>query len=156
MNKIKIGIKMVGGFVIVAIIAAVVGIVGIANMKEMDKNATNMYENMTVPIGQVVDLVDAFGKIRVALRDELRSDNSAGKKDQQNEIDAEKTTIAKTMDEYAKDFIDDTDKKNFEEFKDALIQYYSELDKIFQLDAAKKMLMHGNMLMKWEGSLAKR
>ena len=46
----KIAVKIISGFVIVAIIAGVVGFVGVINIKEINENDTMLYENDTVPL----------------------------------------------------------------------------------------------------------
>ena len=73
LNKIKIGPKLIGGFVIVAIIAAVIGVVGITNIKTIDKADTFLYEKTTVPLGDLITIAASFQQMRVALRDMIRA-----------------------------------------------------------------------------------
>ena len=65
MNNIKIGVKLIGGFVIVAIIAAVVGIIGIVNLKEANRRDKELYTEQTIPISNLGKIVASFHQIRV-------------------------------------------------------------------------------------------
>ena len=68
-NNIRVGTKILSGFMLVAVIAAVIGIVGIFNIRALDEADTAMYELNTKPLGVIGDIGVAFQRVRVNLRD---------------------------------------------------------------------------------------
>ena len=70
-NNLKTSVKLIGSFLIIAIITAVVGILGIYYLKQIDAADTRLYQNQTVPISQMADIAIAFQRTRVNLRDLL-------------------------------------------------------------------------------------
>lgn len=90
--NMKITKKLIVSFVIVAIIAGVVGLVGIKNIETINNNGTEIYENMTVPLGEASEMAKLFQRIRVNFRDMILEDNT-------EEIDAKYNRIIETRDE---------------------------------------------------------
>ncbi len=73
--NMKITVKLISAFIVVAVIAGVVGIVGISNIKTIDENGQTIYFNMTVPLGQAADMAKYFQRIRVNTRDMILEDD---------------------------------------------------------------------------------
>ena len=67
--NMKIGAKLLAGFILVALIAGAMGVFAIVNIKALDKADTELYENMTVPISIMSNISTAFQRTRVNLRD---------------------------------------------------------------------------------------
>jgi len=72
LNNIKIGVKLVGGFMIVAAIAVLIGVVGNVNMHTLKVQDTMLYEKMTLPLGDLVSVSTNFHRQRVNLNDLIR------------------------------------------------------------------------------------
>ena len=68
---LSIRTKLVGSFVMVAIIAAGIGGVGIINIKKIDKADTNLYEHYTVPLTDLNNMTQYYQRMRVNMRDML-------------------------------------------------------------------------------------
>ncbi|HAN10276.1 MAG TPA: methyl-accepting chemotaxis protein [Clostridiales bacterium] len=66
--NLKIGTKLILGFVMVAMIAGIVGIVGIMNIKEINNSGTVLYERNTVPLSNLTEISTSFQRMRVQLR----------------------------------------------------------------------------------------
>jgi methyl-accepting chemotaxis protein len=75
MNNIKIGTKIITGFVIVSLIAAFIGIVGAFKLKTLDDADTNLYENYTDGLHNVLQISTSFQRLRVNLRDMINAGN---------------------------------------------------------------------------------
>ena len=71
LNNLKTSVKLIGSFLIIAIITAIVGIVAIYYIKQIDAADTRLYQNQTVPLSQIADAATAFQRTRVNLRDML-------------------------------------------------------------------------------------
>lgn len=67
--NLKIGVKLIIGFIIVALIAGVIGVVGIINIRTIDDADTLLYETMTVPLGEMVIIVESYQRMRGNVRD---------------------------------------------------------------------------------------
>jgi methyl-accepting chemotaxis protein len=65
--------KLIGGFLVIALIAGVIGVSGILNLRKTAKADQDLYVNDTVPLPVYGDFVVTLQKIRVALRDNLAS-----------------------------------------------------------------------------------
>ena len=52
-NNLKTGVKLIGGFLLVAAIVVVVAVLGYTNMKSINDGMTTLYVDRTVPIGQL-------------------------------------------------------------------------------------------------------
>ena len=79
LKNIKIGTKLIAGFIIVACIAGIVGIVGITNIKKVDKNYTDLYTNYGIAMSDIANVSISYQRIRINLN------NIALDKDDRNE-----------------------------------------------------------------------
>ena len=66
-DDMKIGKKMIGGFLIVVLILIVVAMIGYLNMGTMAAADTKLYEDNTVPIGQLGNIEADFQQMRAEL-----------------------------------------------------------------------------------------
>lgn len=67
--NMKIGAKLIVGFVIVAIIAGIVGTIGIVNINNINNQYSRLYTEFGVALGDIADASIAFQRVRVNLRD---------------------------------------------------------------------------------------
>lgn len=77
---LKLSVKLLTGFVFVALIAGIAGIVGIMNIQDIFKNDKEMYELNTVPIREISDIYISYQKIRVVMRDVIVDTDKAKEK----------------------------------------------------------------------------
>jgi methyl-accepting chemotaxis protein len=70
----KIGPQLICGFLIVSAVSAVVGVVGIVEMGRLNASDGELYEKMTVPLGQLASLAENSQRIRLNLRDAIDAD----------------------------------------------------------------------------------
>ena len=68
-NNLKIGSRLLIGFGMIMAIALVIGLIGINGISKVDKLDTELYENMTVPLGQLVTITSSYNNIKADLRD---------------------------------------------------------------------------------------
>lgn len=76
-RNLKIGTKMILGFVIVAMIAGGIGVMGVINIKSISDKDTFLYEQMTVPLGQMIVITESFQRMRGNVKDMLLSSTAA-------------------------------------------------------------------------------
>jgi methyl-accepting chemotaxis protein len=125
LNNIRTNVKLIGSFLIIAILTAIVGIVGIVYIRQIDAADTHLYENQTVPISQIAEAGVAFQRTRVNLRDLLfqarTPDESQKYIATMKELDTGITTISadyeKLIVSVEMQALFDTYQKDYEEFK---------------------------------------
>jgi len=66
--NMKIGVKLMVSFIILAIITGIVGIMGIINLNTLNQSDTELYEDMTVPISELGDMSTSFQEMSVDIR----------------------------------------------------------------------------------------
>lgn len=76
-RNLKIGTKMILGYLIVALIAGGIGIVGIMNIQTISENDTYLYTNMTEPLGDMIIIAESFQRMRGNLKDVVLADTAA-------------------------------------------------------------------------------
>ena len=102
--NMKIRARILSSFLIVAFIAGVIGVQGVFNINKISKLDTELYEKMTEPLGELINVSNAFSTIRVYVRDILLEDDPqnipeiANKiKDKSNEFDSSLDKVSKTV-----------------------------------------------------------
>ncbi|MGA3345767.1 MAG: MCP four helix bundle domain-containing protein [Terracidiphilus sp.] len=69
LKHIKIGTKLIGGFVAVALIAGVIGVTGIVCQRSLANANVDLYQGSTVPEGQLMGMTASLQGLRLASRD---------------------------------------------------------------------------------------
>lgn len=85
-KNMKIGTKMIVGYLIVALLAGAIGVLGIVNIQKIDEADTYLYEKMTVPLGELVLIAESFQRMRGNLKDILLSTTLAEIEDYESRI----------------------------------------------------------------------
>ena len=132
-SNMKIGPKLISGFLIVALIAALVGYIGITNISKLDKSDTELYENITVPITELADISTAFQRMRVNIRDIIIAADAASIDTAQKNFNDRKAEIDKNVISYEKTILSNDMRKAFEKFVTAKENFYSEADNVLAL-----------------------
>jgi len=103
-RKAHISVKLVSGFVLVALIAGIVGFIGTSKIHMLAKEAEEMFTHNTEPLEEFAMVAIAFQKGRVNIRGMILDDNpqraQANAKNIEKldgEIDTLLTTFAKTL-----------------------------------------------------------
>jgi methyl-accepting chemotaxis protein len=131
--NLKISVKLLSAFIIVALIATTIGVVGVVEIKKLDDNGTKMYEKITMPIGDLGDMSTAFQRIRINVRDLVEADNAADKQASLETIKKLRADISEKSVAFEKTILTDEGKKLFEEFKKAREGYAAILDRVTPL-----------------------
>ncbi|MGE5400530.1 MAG: methyl-accepting chemotaxis protein [Ignavibacteriales bacterium] len=148
---LKIRVKLILGFSIVALIAGIIGGLAVLSINTLEKNDTRLYEKMTLPLGQCARLSTAFQNIRVLARDIQLANNIQDKERISRDIEARNSEIRGIFKEYEKTFIDKEDEENFRTLTNYYDALYSNVEKYVGLMKADKteealILLRGPML----------
>ena len=134
LNNMRTATKLIGSFLIIAILAGVVGVLGIFFIRKIDNADTNLYENYTVPISQLETISTHYQRIRVNLREAII--DTVGSTDQvsYDKIDDFFVILHETALEYEALIETAEMREIFEVFNENLVLYEDYSMKIIELD----------------------
>ena len=137
--NLKVGTKLLSGFVLMAMIAGVVGYVGIVSLKAADDSDTVLYEKNTIPVAQLAQVSINFQRVRVNIRDVVLQKTTESKHQAQATIAALSDSISATLGLYEKSIMTDEGRKLMTDLNQARTAYRECLKKIEDLAMAGKM-----------------
>lgn len=135
-KNLKIGTKLLLGFIIVAAIAGAVGGVGIYNLYAMDKKYTALYENYGTPLGSIADASLDFQQIRVNLRDLLLVEDNDKQKDYLDKVNSLHEKMQNSLAEFEGSLQTAEGKETFADLSSGLDEYQPLQEQIIQLAQA--------------------
>lgn len=127
---LKVSVKLLIGFIIVALIAGLIGVYGIVNLRTVNNNDTKLYEENTIGIEYIANTVETFLNLRIAGRDLIMNYDTS---DRTHYIDTMKQGIDKlsaAMTKYDKTITSQEDRANYKEAKGLIDQYSTALTNI--------------------------
>jgi methyl-accepting chemotaxis protein len=136
--NLKISVKLLSAFIVVALIAAVIGVVGIAKLKVLNENGDKMYTKVTVPISELATITECFQRVRINLRDFAEAKSSEDKKNALETIKKLRTEIAEESAKFEKSILTEDGRKAFEEFKHSRETYGKFIEEVIRLEEANK------------------
>lgn len=151
--NLKIAVKLIIAFVIVAIIAGIVGIVGVINIKSIEKNDTKLYEKITVPLGDLVTITNATQRARGNLRDILLSNTNEEYADYENRIKLRDAEVDAALVTFEETMLTEAGHKATDEFRAARLEFEKYEKKIISLKKANK-LQEAVILLKGDGDVS--
>ena len=122
-RDIRLGMKILAGFIVLTVITITVGIVGTYNIKKIDNADTKLFEKMTVPLGDLGQAGMDFHRIRVNLRDAITSENQNEKERLLKRVDELDSEMEKNIDEYSKTILTDEGRQQYTDLKKAIDEY---------------------------------
>lgn len=124
--NLKTSVKLISAFGIVAVIVGVVGLYAISNLSMMNGNISEMYTNNLTSIQRLSAGLNSYQNMRVATRDILLNDTSAGNK-LQSDIEGYMKDLQDQMDVYRGTPITPVEKEQLKAYDTALAAYTKNL-----------------------------
>jgi len=137
-NNLKIGTKLISGFIIVALIAVTIGLVGIKEINVLDDNGGKLYEKITVPMGEMADISISFQRIRINMRDLVETNDKQEKAQILETIKKLREQIGEKQAAFEKTILTDEGRKLFEDFKANREAYGQLIARVIPLAEADK------------------
>ncbi len=138
MQKMRMGVKLVGGFLMVAFFAVIVGGVGILNIRTISRADTKLYDKTVIPLDQIGDLNTTFHRMRSNNAEILFTESQA----ERNELKKKGDDFDRQMDELIvnieKTLQNDEERKLFKEMQESYGRYDPVELKFVALAAAGK------------------
>ncbi|GAB6106544.1 methyl-accepting chemotaxis protein [Fusibacter bizertensis] len=122
-RNMKIGTKMILGFLIVAIIAGGIGVVGVINIQKISESDTYLYTNMTQPLGDMIMVAESFQRMRGNIKDLLLAKTDAEIKDYEARIVERNKEFDQYFGEFEKLIITDEGRVLVEKIKENKVKY---------------------------------
>ena len=138
LNNMKTNTKLIGSFLIIAILTAIVGVLGIIYIRQIDAADTKLYQNQTVPIGQLQEMAVSFQRTRVNLRDLLLSKSTQESQNYVDTINQLSTDIDKVEAEYEALILTEEMQAHFDDYTKAYAEFIPHRDQIMSLALAGK------------------
>ena len=150
LKNMRIGTRLISGFVVVALIAGVIGFIGINKLHQLDEEALKFYEKITIPLGEIQNITAAFAQIRIELRDMVLTSNMEERKKFASKIHGYVSEVEKSAAIVEKTILTDEGRKMFKDFSDNWKLYIPTVDKASELAAQGKdkeliELLHGDL-----------
>ena len=124
LTNIKLGPKLIGGFLAVAAATAVAGIINIMDVRTLTEATRELYEKRTVPISTLTAMVADFQQLRVASRDLVLAQNAAEVEQADARIKKFEGDLANQTDAFEKTILDDNTRRAFDDFRSAMRNEY--------------------------------
>ncbi len=136
LRNVKVRIKLIIAFVIVAFLVGIVGGVGIISLKKVGDNAENMYSHNLESVYMLTDMKQNLTEIKASIAELLNSKDEkdpAIKTKLEKIIQEDKDENDKYLSELENLLTSDDEKKIFEQFKSELTQYRNLRENIIKL-----------------------
>ncbi len=131
-KNLKIRAKLLISFSVLSIIAVIIGAIGILNLNKIGNADVILYENMTKPLSNLLEISTAFQKVRVLARDMVLANETGQIQDKINTINESREAINKNIKELEATILDEevAVKQAYKEFIESRIEYGKFLQKI--------------------------
>ncbi|MBU5612963.1 MCP four helix bundle domain-containing protein [Geomonas azotofigens] len=135
---LKLGTKLMTGFIAIAVIAGAIGYFGIREIHNIEAADSKLYEKITIPIAHLQDVSTSFQRIRVNLRDLLTAKTPQEEQAKVDRVKMLRGELDKAAGEFEKTILTDEGRKLFQEFKQARAGYEPIIDQIVRLALANR------------------
>jgi len=153
MNRMKLSVKLIAGFLSVAAIAAVIGMVGIYYINQITVADRQLYELDTVPIAKMGAIDTHFQEVRVLYRDFIAQKDEAKRKGYMDKVQELRAANNEAIKFLEPTMTGPDEKKLLDDMKGGLAAYRQAMDKVSSAVAAGKP-EEANRVMAEEGAVA--
>lgn len=138
LNNVKIGTKLIGGFLAVAFIALVIGVVGISKMKQIEKDDTFLYQKAALPILYAGKISENFQRARANLifASSAKSETEVGA--EEKKIEDRYSDIGRELELYVPTFSNDDDLKIHAALKGMIEEFHGNIKDLLKMKRARK------------------
>ncbi|MCX5819912.1 MAG: MCP four helix bundle domain-containing protein, partial [Deltaproteobacteria bacterium] len=130
MKKFKISVKIIAGFMLVAIISGIVGAVGIYYLKKITAADRELYTLNTIPLAQIGSVGINFQQVRVLFRDVITETDDNRRKEKLAQIQQLRQENNESMKKIEEAANTNDKKKLLEDLKSGLAAYRKAMDKM--------------------------
>ncbi|WP_160683491.1 methyl-accepting chemotaxis protein [Clostridium sp. C2-6-12] len=136
--NMRISGKILIGFFIVAFIAGVIGVEGVVNVNKISDLDSKLYEKMTQPLGDVIDISNSINDIRGNVRDVLLKNNSSEIQENINKIKSASSEFDSSYEDLTKTTLTTEGQQVMKDLKSSKTRYLDIVNKIVELKNQNK------------------
>ncbi|MGE5497128.1 MAG: methyl-accepting chemotaxis protein, partial [Syntrophothermus sp.] len=149
-NDLKVRVKLLLGFSLLALVTIIVGYLGITQMKTIAEADTKMYEKVTIPISDLANVKEYFQRIRVNTRDIILDNDLEGVEKTWKLIQDYRSKITDKSNSFEKTILSEKVRQAYEQFLKTRQDYAAHLDKLHDMakqnkDAEAFSFLNGEM-----------
>ncbi|MHB8063214.1 MAG: methyl-accepting chemotaxis protein [Ruminiclostridium sp.] len=131
--NLKISVKLLSSFILVALIAGIVGFVGVSSITQTNDDYTDLYNNFGIAVGNMGQVSTLYQRSRVILRDIILDKDSAARSQYVDSIKEFDKEINEQLLIYEKTLQTEEGKKEFAKLKDSFDKFNPIREKIISL-----------------------
>jgi methyl-accepting chemotaxis protein len=136
--NLKIGMKLLSSFLLVALIAGAIGWFGITKINQIAQGSDLLYQKVTTPISDLGDMATAFQRIRINMRALIEAENPQEKAQIIDTIKKLRAEVSEKSALFEKTILTDEGRTLLEEFKKSNETYGQVMVRVFPLAEAEK------------------
>lgn len=136
--NLKISVKLLIGFVLIALIAGAIGVTGIVNINTINKADTELYEKNTAPLEQISNVQNAYNQTRIAMRDSILDKNANNSNKYMNTIKDNIEIMKSELDKFSLTLLSEEGKKLTQDLKNAIGVYEPYINRLLELASSGK------------------
>jgi methyl-accepting chemotaxis protein len=138
-ENMRLRTKLIGGFVLVALISAIIGETSLVNIRKMAQADKKLYDDSTVPLPELSKIGVQFQGMRIASRDFINAQSDAAKRATfEEQIRQRGDAVAEAIDSYQKRNLSSQMANMFTDLKQTHKNYQTYLSQIVALAKAGK------------------
>lgn len=149
-HALKIRIKLIMGFVFVAIIGCVIGFEGISSLQFANKSDTILYTTNTVPLSLSTGIINSFQRMRINGLELIIAQTSSDSTIAVENINGHESEISKAFSDFDKIKLPDESRLAVNEAKSSYYQFQSNFRNLLNLANSKN---NTEALALWKGSV---
>lgn len=145
-SDMKVGTKLITGFLLVAAIATTIGIFGVVTMRKINANGLVVYERVTIPMENLAFMSVSLQRVRINLRDSVESKDEKEMQTYLATLQNLRKEIGEHADKFEKTIITDEGRQMFKEYLESRKVYGDYIDRILGFREAGKNEEAKNLL----------
>lgn len=131
--NLKVGRKLLISFISIAIITGIMGSFGAYNISEITKQDKDLYERYTVPLGDLLDMMESYYIIRVEVRNIILAKDLADRERSAGRVRSELQRFKKSIQVYETTVTSEEGRKVCNDLKNGVAEYEPYLEKTIYL-----------------------
>ncbi|QJW45170.1 HAMP domain-containing protein [bacterium BFN5] len=130
--NLKIGKKLLTGFISVALIAGIMGSFAAYNLSEITEQDKKLYERYTVPLGDLLDMMESYYTMRVEVRNIILAKDQTEREKAASKVRTELQRFKKSIQTYEATVSSDEGRKISINLKNGVAEYEPYIEKTIQ------------------------
>ncbi|MBU5612058.1 methyl-accepting chemotaxis protein [Geomonas azotofigens] len=135
---LQIRLKLVGGFLLLAMIAGGISWIGISKIRGIGAVDRWLYQKITVPLGDIGEMAVGFQRVRISLRELVETGDPEEKKRIVASIKSIRAEIGDNVKAVEKNIETQKERELLEEYKMVRVEYGQQIEKVIALAEANK------------------